>query len=81
MIYKIPALCQNLFMNIDFEKLRNYRLELGLKQSDVAKKVGMPKQVLYAYEKGHQRPTLRFFPAICNLYGQPMEYFLKQDSA
>lgn len=63
-------------ITIDNDKLRKHREELGLKQKDVAERVGMPKQLLCAYEKGHQRPTLRYFPAISAIYQKPMEYFL-----
>jgi transcriptional regulator with XRE-family HTH domain len=66
------------FMDIDFQLLREAREAVGLRQKDAAEKVGMPKQLLCAYEKGHQRPTLKYFPLLCAIYGKPMEYFLRK---
>ena len=39
------------------EKLKNRRLELGLKQTELAKKLGISKQSYFAWEKGTSQPT------------------------
>lgn len=39
------------------EKLKNRRLELGLKQTEIAKKLGISKQSYFAWEKGTAKPT------------------------
>ncbi len=39
------------------EKLKNRRLELGLKQTELAKELGISKQSYFAWEKGTAKPT------------------------
>lgn len=39
------------------EKLKNRRLELGLKQTELAKQLGISKQSYFAWEKGTSQPT------------------------
>ncbi|MBX3024661.1 helix-turn-helix transcriptional regulator [bacterium] len=55
------------------DHLRQRRRELGLRQSDVAKKLGVHRTTLNAWENGHLTPQLRFCHAI--------EEFLKEDAS
>lgn len=39
------------------ERLKNRRLELGLKQTELAKELGISKQSYFTWEKGTTQPT------------------------
>ena len=51
------------------DHLRKHRLDLGLLQKDVAKKIGVNKSTITNWELNHNFPELRFIPAIIEFLG------------
>ena len=51
------------------ELLKKGRLNKGLKQSDVAKKIGVKGNTLSNYENGISEPDIDTFCALCDIYG------------
>jgi transcriptional regulator with XRE-family HTH domain len=46
------------------DHLRKKRLDLGLLQREVAKKIGTSETSIYNWERGHATPSLNFIPRI-----------------
>lgn len=59
------------------ERLRKARLEVGLKQIDVAKKVKRPQSYISRIESGEYRLDILEVKRLANIYGKSIEYFLK----
>jgi transcriptional regulator with XRE-family HTH domain len=49
--------------------LRQVRLEAGLRQTDVAKKLGKPQSFVSNYETGERRLDLLELQAVCEIVG------------
>ncbi|PIP27752.1 MAG: hypothetical protein COX30_00300 [Candidatus Moranbacteria bacterium CG23_combo_of_CG06-09_8_20_14_all_39_10] len=59
------------------ERLRKARLEAGLKQIDVAKKVKRPQSYISRIESGEYRLDILEVKRLAKIYGKSIEYFLK----
>ena len=59
------------------EKLRKARLEAGLTQTQVAKKIGRPQSHISNIESGQQRVDIIELKRFTKLYGKTINYFLK----
>lgn len=59
------------------EKLRKARLEAGLTQVQVAKKIGRPQSHISNIESGQQRVDIIELKRFAKLYGKAIDYFLK----
>jgi transcriptional regulator with XRE-family HTH domain len=59
------------------ERLRKARLEAGLTQIDVAKKIGRPQSHISNIESGQQRVDVVELQRFAKLYGKRISYFLK----
>jgi repressor LexA len=57
------------------EKLKQRRQELGLKQTEIAKKLGISKQSYFAWEKGVAQPTKNNLAKLEELLNVPVGYF------
>ena len=55
------------------DHLRNRRLDLGLRQFDVARKPGANKDTVHNWESGHTSPALRYIPKIIEFLGHVTE--------
>lgn len=51
------------------DHLRKRRLDLGLLQKEVAKKIGVNKSTITNWELNHNYPELRFLPSIIDFLG------------
>ncbi len=51
------------------ELLRQVRLDAGLRQTDVAKKLGKPQSFVSNYESGERRLDLLELQAVCEVVG------------
>ncbi len=58
------------------ERLRKARLEAGLTQTEVAKKIGRPQSHISNIESGQQRVDIVELKRFAKLYGKKVEYFL-----
>lgn len=59
------------------EKLREARLELGLKQIDVAKKLKRPQSYISRVESGEYRLDIMEVKRFAKLYKKDINYFIK----
>lgn len=59
------------------ERLRNARLEAGLTQVQVAKKINRPQSHISNIESGEQRVDVIELKRFAKLYGKDIGYFLK----
>jgi len=59
------------------EKLRKARLEAGLSQDQVAKKIRRPQSHISNIESGQQRVDVIELQRFAKLYQKPIDYFLK----
>jgi len=59
------------------EKLRNARLETGLTQVQVAKKLKRPQSHISNVESGQQRVDVIELQRFAKLYGKDINYFIK----
>jgi putative transcriptional regulator len=53
--------------------LRNYRLEAGLTQEDVARAIGVTRQTVIAMEKGNYAPSVLLALMSARLFGRTVE--------
>lgn len=56
--------------------LRQVRLDAGLRQTDVAKKLGKPQSFVSNYESGERRLDLLELQAVCEVVGIKVEDFV-----
>lgn len=62
------------------ELLREIRLEAGLRQVDLAKKLGQPQPFVSRYESGERRLDILELRQICRALGiTPQEFFDRLD--
>lgn len=59
------------------EKMRKARLEAGLKQINVAKKVKRPQSYISRVESGEYRLDILEVKKFAKIYGKSIDYFLK----
>ncbi len=59
------------------EKLRKARLEAGLKQIEVAKKLKRPQSYISRVESGEYRLDILEVKRFAKIYGKSVEYFVK----
>lgn len=59
------------------ERLRKARLEAGLTQVQVAKKIGRPQSHISNVEAGQQRVDVVELQRFAKIYGKDMSYFVK----
>lgn len=59
------------------ERLRTARLEAGLTQTQVAKKIGRPQSHISNVESGQQRVDVVELKRFAKLYGKDINYFIK----
>lgn len=62
----------------DNERLVALRESLNNTQEEFASKMGIKKQQLCVWEKGHLWPGLRSLLKICSVFGVRPEFFLRQ---
>jgi len=58
------------------EKLRKARLDAGLKQIDVAKRLKRPQSYISRMESGEYRVDVLELKRFAKIYGKDMDYFL-----
>ncbi|MFA4831631.1 MAG: helix-turn-helix transcriptional regulator [Patescibacteria group bacterium] len=59
------------------EKLRKARIEAGLTQVQVARKIGRPQSHISNIESGQQRVDIIELKRFAKLYGKDMNHFIK----
>ena len=59
------------------ERLRKARIEAGLTQVQVAKKLGRPQSHISNVESGQQRVDVVELQRFAKIYGKNVEYFIK----
>lgn len=59
------------------ELLRKARLEAGLTQVQVAKKIGRPQSHISNVESGQQRVDIIELKRFAKIYGKQLDYFIK----
>ncbi|HHE45953.1 MAG TPA: XRE family transcriptional regulator [Candidatus Moranbacteria bacterium] len=59
------------------KKLKEARLEIGLKQEDVAKKLKKPQSFVSKVEHGERRLDVVELEAFAKLYKKSLDFFLK----
>lgn len=53
--------------------IRDIRRESGLKQAELARRAGMPRSVLNAYERGHRQPGVQALARIAAAAGLELQ--------
>lgn len=61
------------------EKLKDARLNAGLKQEELAKQLGVSRQTISSWENDRSYPDLGSAVKLSNLYGRSMDEMLKDD--
>jgi transcriptional regulator with XRE-family HTH domain len=59
------------------ERMKKARIEAGLTQIEVAKKIGRPQSHISNIESGQQRVDIVELQRFAKLYNKPIRYFLK----
>jgi len=59
------------------ERLKKARLEAGLKQVEVAKKLAKPQSYISKIEQGERRIDVAELKKIADIYKKPLDYFVK----
>jgi len=59
------------------EKLKKARLNAGLKQSDVAKKLKKPQSYISKIERGERRVDIAELKELAKIYKKDITYFVK----
>lgn len=63
------------------KKLRNVLIEKNLKQSDIAKSMGISKQLFGTWINNKFSPSPKHFINLCHILNVPESYFMDQESA
>jgi transcriptional regulator with XRE-family HTH domain len=59
------------------ERLKKARLEAGLKQAEVAKKLAEPQSYISKIERGERRIDVAELKKVADIYKKPLDYFVK----
>ena len=59
------------------KRLKKARLEAGLKQTEVAKKLAKPQSYISKIERGERRIDIAELKEIADIYKKPLDYFVK----
>ena len=59
------------------ERLKTARIEAGLAQQEVAKKLGKPQSYISKIESGERRLDVAEMKKFAQIYKKPTDYFLK----
>lgn len=59
------------------EKLKNARMEVGLKQEEVAKKLSKPQSYVSKSESGERRLDITELKKFADIYKKQISYFIK----
>ena len=59
-----------------YERFRQFRLERGITQAQVADMLGISQQQYFKYEKGINELPIRYLLAICKAYGISADWLL-----
>ena len=59
------------------ERLKKARLEAGLKQVEVARKLAKPQSYVSKIEQGERRVDVAELKKIADIYKKPLDYFVK----
>lgn len=59
------------------ERLKEARLNAGLKQEDVAVKLGKPQSYVSKIERGERRVDIAEIKIFAKIYQKPMDFFIK----
>jgi len=59
------------------ERLKKARLEAGLKQIEVAKKLGKPQSYISKIERGERRIDITELKKIADIYKKSLNYFIE----
>lgn len=59
------------------DRLKKARLEAGLKQVEVAKKIAKPQSYISKIEQGERRVDVAELKKIADIYKKPLDYFVK----
>jgi putative transcriptional regulator len=54
-------------------RIKVFRAEFGMTQEEVAQKVGVTRQTIFAVEHNKYVPSLELAFKIANVFGQPLE--------
>lgn len=63
------------------ERLRELRIENGLKQSDVAQELGLSSSAIAKYEQGKNEPCLDLVIKTAEFFGVTTDYILGVDKS
>lgn len=58
------------------KRLKEARFEAGLKQADVAKKLGKPQSYVSKIERGERRVDIAEVKMLAKVYQKPIDYFV-----
>ena len=58
-------------------KLKKARLEAGLKQAEIAKKLVEPQSYISKIERGERRIDVTELKKLADIYEKPIDYFVK----
>ena len=58
------------------DRLKEQRVDKGLKQADVAKELGISVSCYAGYEQGYREPDLKTLIALCKFFGISSDYLL-----
>lgn len=61
------------------KNIEYYRLEYGMKQTELAKRIGVSQGEISMYETGRAKPPLQKVVLMCGLFECPLEKFIGID--
>jgi len=65
-------------MKVD-QRLRDIRMEQGMSQEALAEKLNVSRQTISKWENGSARPSADNLAALSDLFGLPVDAFVKED--
>ena len=77
----MPHILDQLDPKVLGQKLKQARTARGLRQEDVAKKLGIVRTTLVAIEQGSRRVTAHELAEMSALYGRPVSEWLAEEPA
>ena len=69
-------LCHYFYMKDLGQKLKDLRLEKGLTQAEVSKKLGLTRTAIANYELGIREPSLEILKKICKFFEVSSDFLL-----